>query len=255
MKRDMFDLTGRVAVVTGAGRGIGRAIAIAFAARGASLALVGRSAETLAESAGKIEVKGGILSRHVVDVGDPDAVEASLSAVLAAHGRVDILVNNAGISPYYAPVERTRLADWNRVIQVNLNGVFHCCRSFGMPMLKAGKGSIINISSIAGRRGLARQAAYGASKGGVELLTRTLALEWAEKGVRVNAIAYGFMETDLTAGVRGNEDISRTLLQRTPMRRFGRLDEATGAAVFLASDASSYVTGASILVDGGWTAA
>lgn len=255
MPQDMFDLSGKVAVVTGASRGIGRAIAHAFAARGAGVALIGRTPETLLESAGEIEIAGNTVSTHVVDVSNAAQVERSLTEVLDAHGRVDILVNNAGISPVYAPLERTEPADWKKVMAVNLDGVFHCCRTFGTHFLGNDGGSIINISSVGGHRGLPRQAAYSASKGGVEQLTKVLALDWAEKGIRVNTIAFGFMETDLTAGVRDHQGISKMLLDHTPMRRFGRLDEVTGAAVFLASNASSYVTGASIMVDGGWTAA
>jgi gluconate 5-dehydrogenase len=181
-------------------------------------------------------------------------VIALREAVLTAHGSLDILVNSAGVSPVYVPLERTDLSDWRQVIDVNLGGMFLCCRHLGTIMLDKGRGSIINVSSIGGHVGLERQAAYCASKGGVEQLTRSLALDWAQKGVRVNAIAYGFIETDLTAGIRASEYFSAKLLNRTPMGRFGTLDEVAGAAVFLASPAAAFVTGASIPVDGGWTA-
>jgi gluconate 5-dehydrogenase len=150
-------------------------------------------------------------------------------------------------------MEKTSLADWAQIIEVNLSGVFRCCRRLGALMLKRG-GSIINVSSIAGHVGLKRQVPYCASKGGVEQLTKALACDWAEHGVRVNAIAYGFIETDLTAGMVSHEHIGPRLLSRVPLSRFGKVDEVAGAAVFLASPASSYVTGHSLLVDGGWTA-
>lgn len=250
----IFDLTGKTAVVTGAGRGIGRAIAAALAEAGAAVALVGRGEATLKESQAAISKAGGAASIHVADVSDGAQVEAALASVLARHGGLDVLVNNAGISPVYASLEKTDIEDWRRVMAVNLDGVFHCCKIFGGHCLERGAGSIINISSIAGRLGLARQTAYCASKGGVEQLTKALALDWAARGVRVNAVAYGFIETDLTAGLRDHEKLSRKLLERTPMNRFGRLDEVVGAAVFLASDAASYITGASLAVDGGWSA-
>jgi len=251
---DLFSLDGQIAVVTGGSRGIGRAIAAGFAARGARVVLVGRKRETLLEAAEEIAAEGGSVSTQVADVSREEEVLALREALLALHGDLDILVNNAGVSPVYVPFERIHAPEWREVIGVNLEGVFLCCRHLGGILLEKGQGSIINISSVGGHVGLERLAAYCASKGGVEQLTRTLALDWARRGVRVNAIAYGFIETDFTTYLRGSEYISEKLLARTPMGRFGKLEEVAGAAVFLASPAASFVTGTSLVVDGGWTA-
>jgi gluconate 5-dehydrogenase len=253
-QRDPFDLTGQVALVTGASRGIGKAIAAGLAMRGARVAVSGRREQTLVRAAEEISVEGADVSTHVADVSREEEVLALRQAVLADHGTLDILVNNAGVSPIYAPFERTSALDWREIIDVNLHGVFLCCRHLGTILLEKGGGSIVNVSSVGGRVGLERQAAYCASKGGVEQLTRGLAIDWAKQGVRVNAIAYGFIETDLTAGVRANEYISGRLLGRTPMGRYGSVEEVAGAAVFLASPAAAFVTGVSLAVDGGWTA-
>ncbi len=251
----LFDLSNKVAVITGGGRGIGRAIAETLADHGADIVVCGRSQETLKDVVAAVRVKGRKARWHQVDVGNEDEVIALRDAVVAEFGTLDILVNNAGINPHYASMEKTKTHDWQRIIQVNLSGVYYCCRHLGEAMLGKNEGSIINISSIGGHVGLQRQVPYCASKGGVEQLTRALALDWAKSGVRVNSIAYGFIATDLTADMIEHQHISARLCERTPMQRFGTLDEVAGAAVFLASNAASYVTGHSLMVDGGWTAA
>ena len=159
-----------------------------------------------------------------------------------------------GVNPIYRSIERTSLAEWQNILDTNLTGVFLCCKYLGAIMAEQRSGSIISISSVAGHIGLARSAPYNATKGGVELLTKSLAIDWAQKGVRVNCIAPGYFETDLTAGMRENEAMTTKLLSRTPLNRFGKLNDLAGAAVFLASDASAYVTGQSLRVDGGYTA-
>jgi len=190
----------------------------------------------------------------VADVSREDDVTALRESVLGVCGRIDILVNNAGINPIYKDIERTTLAEWQSIVDTNLTGIFLCCKHLGGVLAGQGRGSIINVSSVAGHVGLRRSVPYNATKGGVELLTKGLAIDWAKKGVRVNALAPGYFETDLTAGMRQNEALAAPLLAHTPLGRFGRHGDIAGAAVFLASDASAYMTGASLLVDGGWTA-
>ncbi len=247
----LFDLSGKVAVVTGAGRGIGRAIAEALAAYGARVVLSGRTQATLAEAAAAI---GGDCLVQVADIARGADVTALRDAALARFGQVDVLVNNAGINPIWRTVEKISLADWQAIIDVNLTGTFLCCKHIGGAMAERGAGSVINISSVAGHVGLTRSAPYCASKGGVEMLTRALALEWAKRGVRANCLAPGYVDTDLTSGLLHHETLSKPFLDHTPIGRFGEARDIVGAAVFLASDASAYMTGQSLVIDGGWTA-
>jgi NAD(P)-dependent dehydrogenase (short-subunit alcohol dehydrogenase family) len=246
-----FDLSGKVAIVTGGGRGIGRAIALGLAEHGAELVLCGRNEATLAATALEI---GSTTVVCQADVSREDEVLALADRVRARHGRLDILVNNAGIDPHYAKIENTSTSDWQQIIDVNLTGVFQCCRHLGALMLGRG-GSIINISSIAGRIALKRQVPYCASKGGVEQITKALAVDWAGENIRVNAIAYGFIRTDLTEAITSHPYLAGKLLERTPMGRFGDLSEVAAAAIFLASSGASFVTGHTLVVDGGLTAA
>jgi len=254
VRADLFDLTGRVAVVTGGGRGIGRFIAEGLASHGARVVLTGRTQGTLDEAAAALRAKGFDALAQTADVGREDDVMALRDVVLSVCGRLDVLVNNAGVNPIYKGIERTSLDEWRHIVDTNLTGVFLCCKHLGGVMAERGGGSIVNVSSVGGHVGLRRSVPYCASKGGVELLTRALALDWARKGVRVNTIAPGYFETDLTAGMRENEALAAPLLAHTPLGRFGRLEDVAGAAVFLASDASAYMTGSSLMVDGGWTA-
>jgi NAD(P)-dependent dehydrogenase (short-subunit alcohol dehydrogenase family) len=256
----LFDLTGKVAVVTGGGRGIGRAIALGLSAHGARVIPVGRTLASLDETVAALTAAaapGEPPQKHfgvAMDVGIEADVERARDAVLNQAGKIDILVNNAGIDPHYAPLEKTTQAQWDAIVAVNLSGVFRCCRLLGTPMLAQKSGSIINISSIAGHVALKRQVPYCATKGGVEQLTKALSFDWADQGIRVNAIAYGFVDTDLTSSILSHPHIGPRYLARVPMGRFGTLDDVAGAAVFLASPAASYVTGHSLVVDGGWTA-
>lgn len=252
MTSGRFDLSGKVAVVTGGGRGLGRAIARGLGQAGARVVLAGRTAATLEAVAAELGPDSLV---HVGDVAVEADVVALRDAALGRFGRVDVLVNNAGVNPIYKGVETTSLDEWQHILGVNLTGAFLCCKYLGGAMAKAGSGSVITVSSVAGHAGLRRSVPYCATKGGVELMTKALALDWANKGVRVNCIAPGYFETDLTAGMIANETLSARLLGQTPMGRFGRDDDLVGAAVFLASDASAYVTGQSLVVDGGYLAA
>lgn len=251
----LFDLTNQVAVVTGGGRGIGRGMAETLASFGAKVVLCGRNQATLDATAALLSERGADVSAEVADVAREADVQRLRDAVLARFGRLDVLVNNAGINPIYRGIEKTSLADWQNIVDVNLTGLFLCCKYLGGVMAERGAGSIINISSVAGHVGLSRSVPYCATKGGVELLTKALALDWADRGVRVNCLAPGYFETDLTAGMRTNEKLASGLLSRTPLGRFGALSDVAGAVVFLASNASAYMTGQSVLLDGGWTAA
>ena len=166
---------------------------------------------------------------------------------------MDILVNNAGVNPYYLPADRTSLSQWQELIDVNLTGVFLCCRHIGPTMFSRG-GVIINVGSIAGQVGLGRAAAYCASKAGVDMLTRELAIDWARHNVRINCLAPGFFETDLTSGIQNNEMLLEKIRAQTLLGRMGKLEEIAGAAVFLASNAAAYMTGQTLSLDGGWLA-
>ena len=254
MSPDLFDLTGKVAVVTGAGRGIGRGIAEALAGFGAAVVLAGRTPSVLEEAAGAIRAAGGRAAVQVADVSQEASVLALRDAALAAFGQIDVLVNNAGINPIWRTIEKTSLADWQSILDVNLTGTFLCCKYLGAAMAERGSGAVVNISSVAGHVGLTRSTPYCASKGGVELLSKALAIEWAARGVRVNCLTPGYVDTDLTSGLLHHETLGKPFLDHTPMGRFGQTRDMMGAAVFLASDASSYMTGQSLVVDGGWTA-
>ncbi len=244
-----FDLRGKVCIVTGAGRGIGRGIAEALARHGAAVVLTGRTEATLADAAAAI---GPAASVQVTDVADEDDVMVLRDAVLSRCGRIDVVVNNAGINPVWRGIEKTSLAEWQSIIDTNLTGTFLCCKYLGSAMGQGG--SVINVSSIAGHVGLTRSVPYCASKGGVELLTKALALDWAKRGVRVNCLAPGYVDTDLTHALLSHDVHGKPFLDHVPMGRFGTPREIAGAAVFLASDASAYMTGQSLVVDGGWTA-
>lgn len=251
----MFDLNGRVCVVTGGGRGIGKSIAAALAAHGGKVVVSGRSEDTLKQAVDEIRADGGSADWVTADMQEEAAIVRLADAVAERFGPAHVLVNNAGVNAIYKGVEKTSLDEWNTIIGTNLTGVFLTCREFGRQMLAEGRGSIINISSIGGLTGLGKTASYCASKGGVELLTKSMAIDWAQKGVRVNCVAPAYVETDLTSGLATHPVLGAKIAGRTPMGRFGKTDEVAGAVVFLASDASAYVTGASIAVDGGWTGA
>ena len=248
----LISVKGLRVVVTGSTRGIGCAIATAFAQQGATVVVTGRkqlNAETVAQ-----EIGHGAIGRGL-DVADELSVQALAENLAREFGGIDVLINNAGIDPHYASIEKTSTESWREIMGTNLDGVFFCCKHLGSLMLSNGSGSIINISSVAGKVGLKRQVPYCASKGAVEQITRSLAMDWAEKGIRVNGVGYGFIETDLTTAMTEHPHIAPRLLARTPMNRFGKLHEVAGAALFLASGAASFVTGHTLMVDGGWTAA
>lgn len=250
----MFSLNGKTAIVTGASRGIGKAIALGFAKAGADLVLVSRNLSALKEVAREIESLGRKVSPISVDIGNPEEIRRGVESVLKTFPRIDILVNNAGISPVLKKSEEMDLKEWEEIIRVNLTGTFVFCLEVGRVMIKQGGGKIINMVSVGAVVGFPRQVGYCASKGGILQLTRVLALDWLRYNIQVNAIGPAYMETELTKGMRESKIISENLLRRTPMGRFGKPEEVVGAAIYLASDASSYVTGQTLFVDGGWLA-
>ena len=248
----LFDLTGRTAVVVGGTTGIGRALALGLADAGADVVATGRRPTAVDEVAGAIETRGRRTLRHPADVGDLAALQRLREACLAAFGRVDILVCAAGITKRVATLEMSE-ADWNAILDTNVTGMFRTYQAFAPSMIARGGGRLIGVASLASFVGLQEVAAYTASKAAVAGLTRALAVEWSRHGLTVNAIAPGVFETDLNRqilqGARGQE-----FLMRTPMGRFGRVEELVGAAVYLASDAATFVTGQMIAVDGGFLA-
>lgn len=253
MSHNLFDLAGCTAVVIGGTSGLGRAIARGLAHAGADVVATSRRADLVAATAEEIEALGCRALRVTTDVSDDDSLRRLLAACVDEFEHVDILVNCAGTTRKVAALEMER-ADWSRIIDVNLTGTLRGCLVFGEHMIARGSGRIINIASLASFVGLYETAAYGASKGAVVGLTKALAVEWAPKGVRVNAIAPGVFLTDLNRDFLEGTERMKELVLRTPMRRFGELDEIAGAAVFLASDAATFVTGEVVVVDGGFLA-
>ena len=251
---DLFRLDGKTAVVTGASSGLGVVFARALAGAGASVVVSARRLDRLEKLAAEIEAEGGEALAVPCDVAREDDVDALAAAAVDRFGRVDVLVANAGIADP-RPAEQEPLQVWERVVGVNLTGVFLTNQRFGALMLERGAGSIVNIASVLGVVGAGQipQASYTASKGGVVNLTRELAAQWARRGVRVNAIGPGWFESEMTEEMFASDQGVRWIRRKTPMGRPGRGEELAGPVVFLASDASSYVTGQTLLVDGGWT--
>lgn len=251
---DLFRIDDRVALVTGAGRGLGRAMAVGLASAGADLVLVARREADLAETRAAVEATG---RRAVVvpgDVIDPDVAPKAVAAALETFGRIDILVNNAGLYSM-APAAEADIDEWRQVLEVNLVGSMRFIKAVAGPLLEQGSGKVVNIASVLGTFGVGEATAYGAAKAGVMGMTRALAVEWGGRGIQVNAIAPGLFNTDMSAGVFENQDFYDGVVGGIPRGRHGEPDEIVGTAVWLCSDASNHVLGQVIHVDGGATIA
>ena len=252
MYRQLFDLSGRVALVTGASKGLGKAIALALAGAGADVALYARNREDLEAVKASVEALDRRAEIFCADVLDKQIIDESVKAALEAFGHIDILVNNAGVN-VRKPVLELSAEEWDLVLNTNLKGYFLMAKAIVPHMLSQGYGKVINMASILGTVALPSQLAYASSKGGVMQMTKVMALEWAKQGVQVNAIGPTYFETPLVAQLRNDPQRFNFIVERTPMGRWGQPDELAGVAIFLASQASDFITGQTIFIDGGWT--
>ena len=250
----MSDLTGRTALVTGASRGIGRAIAVGLARAGADVALSARDEALLREVQGEVEALGRRAVVLPADVTDPEACARLAADAIAALGVLDVLVNNAGGSSYMGPFTELRFRGWEKTMRLNVDSIVHLSQAVGRHMLERGRGSVVNVASVAGLKATPTLAAYGASKAAVISLTKTLAMEWGPSGVRVNALCPGWTKTDLNADLWADDALAASMVSTTGLKRWAEAEEMVGPTLFLASDASSFVTGQALAVDGGETA-
>lgn len=248
-----FRLDNQVALVTGASMGIGFGLAKALSRAGAKVALAARSVDALNRLAAEIRAEGGEAEAFALDVTDISQIPATFERVQQRFGRLDILVNNAGLGANHPALDVTE-ADWDGMMDVNLKGLFFCCQAAGRIMLAQGHGRIINLSSQAGLVGIRDHAVYCATKGGVNQLTKVLALEWSARGVTVNAVGPTFIHTPGTADRLDNPDYLAGVLERLPIGRVGSIADVAGAVIYLASPAGGLVSGHTLLVDGAWTA-
>lgn len=254
MSTELFSLERKVAVVTGASRGIGRAIALGFARAGADVAVAARTFADLETLAKEIDSIGRRALPIATDITDRHQIENLIDSTVEELGSLDVLVNNAGGTRFMSPFVAVRPEGWDKVMSLNLDAVFHATQIGAQKMLELGGGSIIQMSSVAGVRGAELVSYYSAAKGAVRLMTQSAAKELAQSGIRLNSIAPGWIATDLNVALRDGSTTEESIVSSIPMGRWGTSEEVVGAAIFLASDASSFVTGATIVVDGGQTA-
>jgi len=247
----LFDLSGKVAIVTGASRGLGKAMAIGLASAGADVVVT--DVLDVRDTVQHIVHKGRKSLGLKIDVTKERHVRGMVKDVLKKFGRIDILINNAGI---YRPglVESLEESDWDKILSINLKGQFLCAKAVGKQMIAQKSGKIINVASVAGIMAFGQSAAYNASKGGVIMLTKTLAVDWAKHNINVNAICPGAFETPMTAPMMGSESFQQMIKNRVPLQRMGKPEDIVGTAIYLASHASDYMTGNLMVVDGGWVA-
>ncbi|WP_068115623.1 glucose 1-dehydrogenase [Tropicimonas marinistellae] len=250
MSTKLFDLSGKTALITGSSRGLGRAMAEGMAAAGARVILNGVNEARLQEAVEEMTAGGYDVIGAAFDVADEAAIVAAFEKLDSDGVAVDILVNNAGIQ-FRKPIVELETSDWQRVIDVNLTAVFICAREAAKRMIPRGHGKIINIGSLLSDAARATVSPYGAAKGGVRMLTKIMTAEWASKGIQVNAIGPGYMATEMNTALIENEEFNDWVCKRTPSGRWGQPDEMAGTAIYLASDASNYINGQLIYVDGG----
>jgi len=253
MRASLFDLSGKNAFVTGASRGIGREAAVAMAGAGADVALVARGADGLAETARLVEEQGRKAVVIPTDVTSEDAVEAAVTEAIARLGHVDIVMNNAGGSNFMVPFTDLRLPGWDKIMRLNVNSTVYVCHAVGKHLMERGSGSVINVASVAGVASSPLMSPYGSAKAAVISLTKSLAVEWAPHGVRVNALCPGWTATELNRTLWEDETAGPATVATVPMHRWAKVEEMAGPVLFLASEASSYMTGQTLLVDGGQT--
>ncbi len=247
---EAFNLEGKIALVTGGGSGLGRSMSLALSNAGAEVIVAGRRTDKLENIVKEIKDKGGDSFSIVIDIQDENSINSSLKKVETMNKKIDILVNNSGISgPSWAVEQESK--DWDEVINTNLRGTFLMCREVGKSMIKRKKGVVVNIASVAGMIGIQKLAAYSSSKGGVIQLTKTLAQEWAKYGIRVNALAPGYFLTDINKDYFSTESGRKMIENYIPLKRIGIDHELSGAIIFLASEASSFMTGSTLVIDGG----
>jgi NAD(P)-dependent dehydrogenase (short-subunit alcohol dehydrogenase family) len=251
---DPFDLTGRVALVTGGSRGIGRAIAQLLARHGATVAVASRKIASCEAVAAGIRAAGGAASAHACHIGEPAQISATLAEIDARHGRLDILVNNAATNPYFGPSLDMDLAAWQKTVDVNIRGYFWTSIEAARRMLRQGRGAIVNVASVNAFRPMDGQACYSLTKAAIVNMTQSLAKEWARQGIRVNALVPGLVETRFAAAIHENEKLRAAMERAVPMGRIAQPEEMAGAVLYLASDAASYTTGSCLTADGGWLA-
>ncbi len=254
MDKPQFDFEGRVALVTGASRGIGRSIAHGLAACGATVVVSSRKQEACEGVVEEIRASGGKAISAACNTGDPEAISAVMQRIDAELGRLDVLINNAATNPYYGPVLEMDLGAFQKTLDVNLRGCFWAAVEAGRRMKAQGKGAILNVSSVNGRRPMDGQVVYSMTKAGLINLTQGLAREWGRLGIRVNALLPGITETRFAAALHQDAQIMALVQRLTPLGRIAQPDEMIGAALYLVSDLASYTTGETLTVDGGWLA-
>jgi NAD(P)-dependent dehydrogenase (short-subunit alcohol dehydrogenase family) len=251
---DEFDLSGRVAFITGASRGIGRAIALALARHGAIVVAASRKPEGCEAVAAEIRAAGGAASAMACHIGEPEQITGAMQEIDRRHGRLDILVNNAATNPYFGPALDMSLAAYQKTVDVNIRGYFWTSIEAGRRMIARGKGAIVNVASVNAFRPMDGQAVYSMTKAAIVNMTQALAREWARQGVRVNALVPGLVETRFAAAIHQNEKLRTAMERLVPMGRIAQPEEMAGAVVYLVSDAATYTTGSCLTADGGWLA-